>query len=191
MRSENLRVLKDCEELVVDLDPGECVVHNGAVAHGSHANAGGERRVGIALRYMRADADPQLAGTGTAALVCGSGGSTGFSLQDQYTINWWVPRGAASGWTEVEARFDARFQQAMDGGDAIEIAWNDPEDRARIQGVGARWSREGSFESAWLNTRSASGGVVLKLSDSSPSGIFEVVAVHRDGSYERRIIQSR
>jgi len=184
MRRENLAVLEKCDELVVSLEPGECVLHGGFVVHSSEANQCPRRRVGLAIRYMRADADPVLAGCGTASLACGSGDASSFSLQDNYTINWWSPPAAASGRKEVLSAVPMRWAGAPGTGGHVVVEWETPEAREAVQGLGA--CIPGTSAHVWVN--GAPESLELDTSFALSEGKLLVVVVYRNGTHSRESI---
>ena len=184
MVRENLEVLEACNEMVVDLRPGECVLHGGHVVHSSRANEGSSRRVGIAIRYMRADADPELAGCGTAALAAGTGNGGRFSLQSNYTINWWTPSGAASGWRKVQSTVKAEWGSFPGGGDRVVMTWETPEMRESVQGIGV--CIPGTTVHAWVD--GAPDSFELSSAFTGHEGEALVVVAYRDRTHSRQRI---
>lgn len=63
--------VRDEEAVNVQLRPGEFSLHHSMIVHGSGPNTGSERRVGLAIRYLKPSAKQLVEATDSATLVRG------------------------------------------------------------------------------------------------------------------------
>ncbi|MGI9476226.1 MAG: phytanoyl-CoA dioxygenase family protein [Hyphomicrobiaceae bacterium] len=61
----------EAETVDAELKPGEMSIHHGRVFHASHPNTTGDRRIGLAIRYMPTSMKQRPGGTMSAMLVRG------------------------------------------------------------------------------------------------------------------------
>lgn len=73
------KVIDESRSVALELQAGECSLHNVNLFHASHANASDERRVGLALRYITPQARQTLIAEDFATLVRGTDGYDHFS----------------------------------------------------------------------------------------------------------------
>jgi len=83
-RGQELAVdVNEDEATNVLLQPGEMSLHHGKVFHGSHANGSGDRRIGLAIRFISPDMKQTIAGKTLAKLVAGKDDFGHFNLKGQ------------------------------------------------------------------------------------------------------------
>ena len=63
--------VKDEEAAYVELQPGQFSLHHSMMIHGSGPNTGSERRIGLAIRYLKTSAKQLVEATDSATLVRG------------------------------------------------------------------------------------------------------------------------
>jgi hypothetical protein len=80
----------------VVLAPGEVSIHHHRVLHRSRRNPTKERRIGVAVRYMSTEMDPEVACSGAGMVVRGSatGGRYSYGEHSSTPFTWWksIPR---------------------------------------------------------------------------------------------------
>ncbi|MFK7995721.1 MAG: phytanoyl-CoA dioxygenase family protein [Granulosicoccus sp.] len=82
-RGQEIAVDVNEEDAVdVQLMPGEMSLHHGRVFHGSHANQSGDRRIGLAIRYISTDMQQTTGDKTNAKLVRGVDDRQNFNLTD-------------------------------------------------------------------------------------------------------------
>lgn len=83
-RGQEIAVEVDERDAVnVELQPGEMSLHHGQVFHGSFPNGSGDRRIGLAIRYITPSMQQTTGDRTHARLVSGEDRSGHFLLQDQ------------------------------------------------------------------------------------------------------------
>ena len=96
--------VKEDEATDVVLKPGEFSLHHGHMFHGSGPNRSGERRIGLAIRYLSTETRPETGRRDYAELVHGRDNYGHFLTPTRPTANL-TPEGIASYQAIHEARY--------------------------------------------------------------------------------------
>jgi non-heme Fe2+,alpha-ketoglutarate-dependent halogenase len=87
-REEGLRWAQNAERVSNILRAGQLSIHHFRTAHRSGENQTNKARVGLVIRFMAADTDPDAAESGKGYLASGNASDSPFSLSPTFPVTW-------------------------------------------------------------------------------------------------------
>jgi hypothetical protein len=87
-KGKNLRMANGSVRVANEMQAGQLSIHHFRTVHRSGINVTPDARVGLVIRFMAADTDPEVAESGRGFLVAGKPVDDRFSLMPTFPVTW-------------------------------------------------------------------------------------------------------